>query len=70
MTIIFKTASFFAESLKLQVAYRVEQDVGGLEVAVDHRRVGIVEKGKALGRDDSDLHPCHPQEGTICTLRK
>ena len=28
-----------------ELAYRVEQDVGGLEVAVDHRRVGVVEEG-------------------------
>uniref|UniRef100_A0A8R7UJY0 Secreted protein n=1 Tax=Triticum urartu TaxID=4572 RepID=A0A8R7UJY0_TRIUA len=55
------------ESLKLREAYQVEQDVGGLEVAVDHRRVGIMEKGKALGRADSDLHPCHPRERAIGT---
>ena len=56
-----------AESLKLRVAYRVEQDVGGLKVAVDHRGVGVVEKGKALGCTDSDLHPCHPRERAINT---
>jgi hypothetical protein len=46
-------------------AYRVEQDVGGLEVAVDHRRVGVVEEGEALGRAHGDLHPRHPREGAV-----
>ena len=46
-------------------AYRVEQDVGGLEVAVDHRRVGVVEEGEALGGAHGDLHPRHPREGAV-----
>ena len=50
-----------------ELAYRVEQDVGGLEVAVDHRRVGVVEEGEALGRADGDLHPRHPWEGAVDT---
>ena len=50
------------ESLTLWAAYRVEQDVRGLKVAVDHMGVGVVEKGKALGCTDCDLHPRHPWE--------
>jgi len=46
-------------------AYRVEQDVGGLEVAVDHRRVGVVEEGEALGGAHGDLHPRHPREAAV-----
>jgi hypothetical protein len=49
------------------VAYR---DVGGLEVMVDHGRVGAVEEGEALGRADCNLHPCHPWEGAIATCRR
>jgi hypothetical protein len=51
-------------------AYRVEQDVGGLKITVDHRRVGAVEEGEALGRTDCNLHPCHPWEGAIDTCRR
>ena len=47
------------------VTHRVEQDVGGLEVAVDHRRVGVVEEGEALGGAHGDLHPRHPREGAV-----
>jgi hypothetical protein len=50
-----------------ELAYRVEQDVGGLEVAVDHLRVSVVEEGEALGRADGDLHPRHPWEGAVGT---
>lgn len=49
------------------MTYRVNQDVGGLEIAVDHWRVGVVEEGEALGRTDGDLHPCHPRERAINT---
>lgn len=64
---ISKLLLFLAESLKLRVTYRVEQDVGGL---VHHWQDGVVEKDKALGHDDGDLHSCHPREGAICTFRK
>jgi hypothetical protein len=52
------------------VAHRVQQDVGGLEVAVDDRRVGVVEEGEALGRAHGDLHPRHPWHGPVetCTF--
>ena len=36
------------ECLKLRVAYQVKQDTGGLEVTVDHWRVGVVEKARPL----------------------
>jgi len=50
-----------------RVAHRVEQDVGGLEVAVDDRRVGVVEEGEALGGAGGDLHPPHPRHGAVET---
>ena len=50
-----------------RVAHRVEKDVGGLEVAVDDRRVGVVEEGEALGGAGGDLHPPHPRHGAVET---
>ena len=49
------------------VAHLVKQDVGGLEVPVDHRRVCVVEEGEAPGRADGDLHPPRPWHGAVET---
>lgn len=52
--------------------YLVEKNVGGLEVAVDHRRLGLVQEGEPLRRADGGLHPPHPWHGAIetCTDRR
>ena len=49
------------------VSHLVKQDVGGLEVPVDHRRVRVVEEGEAPGRADGDLHPPRPWHGAVET---
>jgi len=41
----------------LVFAYRVEQDVGCLEVAVDDGLLGVVKEGEALGGAHRDVQP-------------
>ena len=41
-------------------AHRVEQDVGGLEVAVDDLGHVAVEEGEPPSRPERDLHPQVP----------
>lgn len=52
--------------------YRVEQNVGGLEVAVDHRRLGFVQERQPLGGADGDLEPRRPWQGRkqVCNHTK
>jgi hypothetical protein len=43
--------------------YRVEKNIGGLEVAVDDGRLGLVQERQALGGADGDLEPRRPWQG-------
>jgi len=46
------------EGLELvKETYRVEQNIGGLEVAVDHRSLRLVQERQPLGGADGDLEP-------------
>lgn len=38
--------------------YRVQQDVGGLEVPVDDRVLGLMEERQPFGGTQGDLQPC------------
>ena len=48
--------------------YRVEENVGGLEVAVDHGLLGDVEERQPFRGADGDVQPGRPRQhgGDIC----
>ena len=48
------------KEIGLGEAYRVEKNIGGLEVAVDDGRLGLVQERQPLGRADGDLEPRRP----------
>jgi hypothetical protein len=45
---------------KNRATYRIEKDIGRLEIAVDDLGLVAVEEGEALGRPERDLHPQVP----------
>ena len=47
-------------------AYRVEEDVGGLEVPVDDLLLRRVQEGQAARRADGDLEPRAPRQRLRC----
>jgi len=46
----------------VRLAYRVEKNIGGLEVAVDDGRLGLVQERQPLGGADGDLEPRRPRQ--------